>query len=126
MVGKSSGNHFDIRALVIVVDLAGFVENGELLEEACEREVYEESGISITNAKYVTSQAWPFPSQLMIGFEATGTSTEINLIDQELEDCRWFSRDEVELAMKGECAHLKLAPQFTIANKLITTWLSSE
>ena len=95
------------------------------MEDACAREVYEESGISISNCKYFTSQSWPFPSQLMVGFVATATTTDINLVDQELEDAQWFDRMVVEKALSGQDEGLKLPPSHTIANKLITGWIKS-
>lgn len=75
--------------------VAGFVEFGECLEEAMAREVYEETNIRIDNIRYVGSQAWPFPSQLMCGFIADYVSGEINLNDQELADARWFKISEL-------------------------------
>ena len=70
--------------------VAGFVEFGECLEEAMAREVHEETNIRINNIRYVGSQAWPFPSQLMCGFVADYVSGEVNLNDHELADARWF------------------------------------
>lgn len=70
--------------------VAGFVEFGECLEEAMAREVYEETNIRIDNVRYVGSQAWPFPSQLMCGFVADYVSGDVNLNDHELADARWF------------------------------------
>ncbi len=73
--------------------IAGFVDFGECLEEAMEREALEETNILIKNIRYVGSQSWPFPSQLMCGFVADYAGGEINLNDQELEDARWFKLD---------------------------------
>ncbi len=73
--------------------IAGFVDFGECLEEAMEREALEETNIRIKNIRYVGSQSWPFPSQLMCGFVADYAGGEINLNDQELEDARWFKLD---------------------------------
>ncbi len=75
--------------------VAGFVEFGECLEEAMAREVYEETNIRIDNIRYVGSQSWPFPSQLMCGFVADYVSGDVNLNDHELADARWFKVDEL-------------------------------
>ena len=78
--------------------LAGFVEPGESLEEAVAREVLEESGVTIGPPRYVSSQPWPFPASLMLGFIAPWASGEPVVDDQELEDARWFTRAEVQAA----------------------------
>ena len=75
--------------------VAGFVEFGECLEEAMAREVFEETNIRIDNIRYIGSQAWPFPSQLMCGFVADYVSGDVNLNDHELADARWFKIDEL-------------------------------
>lgn len=72
--------------------VAGFLDMGESLEECAAREVLEETGIAVTNVQYVGSQCWPFPSQLMAGFIADYASGEIQVDQTELEDARWFSR----------------------------------
>ena len=82
--------------------LAGFVEPGESLEDAVAREVFEESGVEVRDARYVTSQPWPFPSSLMLGFEATCVGGEARCADGELDDVRWFSAGELEAARRGE------------------------
>lgn len=79
--------------------LAGFMEPGETVEEAVAREVREEVGIAVTSARYVASQPWPFPSSLMIGMMAGAASEKIVLDGSELEDARWFGRDELELML---------------------------
>jgi NAD+ diphosphatase len=73
--------------------VAGFLDMGESLEECAEREVFEETGIRVRNVRYVGSQCWPFPSQLMAGFVADYESGEIKVAVNELEDAGWFSRD---------------------------------
>ncbi len=75
--------------------VAGFVEFGECLEEAMSREVYEETNIRINNIRYVGSQSWPFPCQLMCGFVADYVSGDVNLNDHELADARWFKIDQL-------------------------------
>jgi NAD+ diphosphatase len=73
--------------------LAGFVDNGECLEGCVRREVKEEVGVDVKDVRYVGSQNWPFPSQLMVGFVATYAGGEVTIDPGELEDARWFSRD---------------------------------
>jgi len=81
--------------------LAGFVEPGETIEAAVRREVWEEAGVAVGRVAYYASQPWPFPSTLMIGCFAEATTTAITIDPAELEDCRWFTRDEV-VAMLAE------------------------
>jgi NAD+ diphosphatase len=77
--------------------VAGFVEPGECLEETLVREVQEETGVKVHNIKYICSQAWPFPSQIMMGFTADYLSGEVVVETNELEDARWFHRDHLPL-----------------------------
>jgi NAD+ diphosphatase len=79
--------------------VAGFVDFGESLEECVQREVMEETGLKVTNIRYVGSQNWPFPSQLMAGFVADYSSGTIALDDEELEDAAWFSLDKMPPAL---------------------------
>ena len=91
--------------------LAGFVEAGEPLEQTLAREVFEEAGIRIKNARYVGSQAWPYPHSLMIGFIADWDSGELRLDPFELEDGDWYDIDQLpRVPFKG-----------TIARRLIDT-----
>ncbi|MBI4637294.1 MAG: NAD(+) diphosphatase [Candidatus Rokubacteria bacterium] len=75
--------------------VAGFVDNGESLEGAVQREVKEEVGVDVKDVQYVGSQNWPFPSQLMVGFVATYAGGEITIDREELEDARWFACDRL-------------------------------
>ena len=102
--------------------LAGFVEPGESLEEAVAREVLEEAGIEITAPRYVGSQPWPFPASLMLGFLAEHAGGEPRVGDAELEDVRWFTRDEVRAAARGD-GSIGLPPPLAIARTLIDVWL---
>jgi len=105
--------------------LAGFVEPGESLEEAVAREVREEAGVSVGTPRYVSSQPWPFPSSLMVGFSAPWAAGEPAARDAELEDVRWFSRAEVAAAAARE-GPLRLPPPLAIARRLIERWLARE
>lgn len=75
--------------------LAGFVDPGETLEEAVIREVLEETAVNVENPQYITSQPWPFPASVMLGFTAVATSTTIDISQDDLEDCQWFSREQL-------------------------------
>ena len=75
--------------------LAGFVDPGETLEEAVIREVSEETGVDVENPQYITSQPWPFPASVMLGFTAVASSTTIDISQDDLEDCQWFSREQL-------------------------------
>lgn len=100
--------------------LAGFVEPGESLEEAVIREVYEESAVVATNVRYHSSQPWPFPSSLMLGFYADTETEEIVINDDELEDARWFTREELANGAAGIAARPR---SDSIARRLIDEWI---
>lgn len=86
--------------------LAGYVELGETLEEAVRREVREEAGIEVDAVRYVCSQPWPFPNQLMLGFAAKWKSGELKLQEEELSDAGWFEPDDLpEIPPAGSLAH---------------------
>ena len=104
--------------------LAGFVEPGESAEQAVRREVFEESGIRVGEVSYFGSQPWPLPASLMLGFTGVATSTEIAVDDDEIEDARWFSREEARaLAESGE---LLIPPGISISRTLITGWYGED
>ena len=99
--------------------IAGFVEPGESLEDAVAREVFEETGIDVDQIEYHSSQPWPFPSSLMLGFTAHARNTEVRLRDEELEDARWF--DRADLASNGTL----LPPRQSISYRLIEHWFDA-
>ncbi|WBQ08795.1 NAD(+) diphosphatase [Hyphomonadaceae bacterium ML37] len=104
--------------------LAGFVEPGETLEAACARETAEEVHLKVLSTEYVANQPWPFPSALMIGFLAEVEDGEVQP-DDDLEDARWFTRDEVRELYDGAMANW--APRhFSISRLLIERWLGRD
>jgi NAD+ diphosphatase len=101
--------------------LAGFLEPGESLEEAVRREVFEESGIRVGAVHYHSSQPWPFPASIMLGFHAEGLTEEITIDPEELRDARWFSRDELR---RHRELGFSLPRPDSIARRLIEDWLA--
>lgn len=97
--------------------VAGFVEPGESLEDAVRREVFEETNIRVGAVHYHSSQPWPFPSALMLGFIAEATTSEIILNDGELEDAQWFSREQLRSDFP------KLPFRISIARRLVDHWI---
>ena len=97
--------------------IAGFVEPGESLEDAVRRETYEETNIHVGKVTYHSSQPWPFPSSLMLGFMAEAESSDIVLNDAELEDAQWFTRKELRSGFP------KLPFRISIARRLVDHWL---
>jgi NAD+ diphosphatase len=102
--------------------LAGFVEPGETLEEAVRREVKEEAGVDVGTVKYHSSQPWPFPASLMLGCFAEGISEDITVDRAELEDARWFTREQVCAALASPTKELALPPPLAIAHQLARAW----
>jgi NAD+ diphosphatase len=98
--------------------IAGFVEPGETLEQAVEREVREEVGIEIREIKYFDSQSWPFPSQLMVGFTAEFASGSLSINESELSDARWFRIDELP-------PDIDIPTTFSISGRLIRSAVPS-
>ncbi|KAG0765273.1 hypothetical protein G6F29_007656 [Rhizopus arrhizus] len=107
--------------------IAGFIEAAESLEEAIRREAYEETGIIVNRVAYHSSQPWPFPNSLMLGFHAEAVSTDISFADDELESARWFTRSEVIAAAKGnENATFSLPSKGSLAYTLVNSWLNDK
>jgi NAD+ diphosphatase len=100
--------------------LAGFVEPGESLEEAVAREVREEAGVTVADVRYRSSQPWPFPTSLMLGFAARWAGGEPAVRDEELEDVGWFTREAI---VGGD---VLLPPPTAIARRLIDEWLGDD
>ena len=106
--------------------LAGFISPGETIEAAVRREVFEEAGIRVGAVRYVMSQPWPFPSSLMIGCHGEAVSDELTIDRTELEDARWFPRDEVRQMMEGRHPDgLSTPVPIAIAHHLIRGWLAA-
>lgn len=104
--------------------LAGFISPGESVEEAAQREVMEEAGIKTKNPRYVFSQPWPFPAQLMMGLILEAVNTDITVDPKELEDARWFTREEVLAVFEKRGDAFMRLPRQTIAHQLLRHWLA--
>ncbi|MEO6689819.1 MAG: NAD(+) diphosphatase [Dokdonella sp.] len=100
--------------------LAGFIEPGESLEDAVRREVFEEAGVRVGACAYHSSQPWPFPSSLMLGFTAEATDPSIT-IGRELSDARWFGVDELVGGLAE--GRIVLPPRLSVSHELIAHWL---
>ena len=106
---------------------AGFLENGETSSAGALRETREEAGITCGRIKYYRSQPWPFPTSLMIGCHAQALNTDIVIDRNELEDARWFDRQEVvAMLMRNHPDGLTTPPPMAIAHHLIRAWVEDE
>ncbi len=121
--------------------LAGFVDPGETLEEAVIREVSEETAVVVENPQYITSQPWPFPASVMLGFTAVATSTTIDISKDDIDDCQWFSREQLAGFYAGtpkknktennhdkssEKQKYRIGSGDSISSYLITAWKNKE
>ncbi len=103
---------------------AGFVEPGESLEGAAAREVHEEVGVHLASLRYHSSQPWPFPAQIMVGFLATAATTEIHLDTEEIAEARWFTREELRgITPDGP---VQLPRGDSVARRMISGWIEGE
>ena len=101
--------------------LAGFVEHGETLEQAVQRETKEEAGIKTKNIKYKYSQPWPFPSSIMLGYRAEALSKNLKINFNELETANWFTKKYLKSLNKNDS--FRLPGKISIARRLIEEWL---
>lgn len=101
--------------------LAGFVEPGESLEDAVIRETFEEAGVTVDRVDYHSSQPWPFPSSIMLGFYGRARAMDLAVDEEELETARWFHRDEVLASPEDES--FRLPRRDSISYRLIRDWL---
>ncbi|WP_291175786.1 NAD(+) diphosphatase [Erythrobacter sp.] len=102
--------------------LAGFVEPGENIEEAVNREVLEEAGITVRDVSYIASQPWPFPSQLMIGCHSHADSDDLTIDETEMAEINFYTREEVEAALAGN-GPFRCPPRHAIAHHLMQWWV---
>lgn len=119
LLGKSQGH---MATSNFYSALAGFVDQGESLEEAVRREVFEEAGIQVGGVEYHSSQPWPFPSSLMIGCHGIALDHNIVIDPTEMADVAWFSRADVKAGLEGNSADLRVPGPQAIAHHLISTW----
>ncbi len=107
--------------------LAGFLEPGETIEDAVHRETLEEAGIACGRVTYYASQPWPFPSSLMIGCHAEAVTRDIVVDRTELEDARWFSKDEVvAMLLRRHPDGLTTPPPVAIAHHIMRSWIEDD
>ena len=123
LLGQSKGR---LQAMNRYSVLAGFIDQGESIEEAVQRETMEESGIQVRNVRYHSSQPWPFPSTLMIGCHADAATSEITMDEVEMADVQWFSRKDVLSGLAGTNENLALPGSIAIAYHLITAWANND
>ena len=123
LLGQSRGRLVAMRRYSA---LAGFMDQGESIEEAVAREVMEEAGIQVGAVRYHSSQPWPFPSSLMIGCHADAATTDIDFDPEEMTDVQWFSREEVLLALQERSEVLAIPGPTAIAHHLIRAWATGE
>ena len=119
LLGQSRGRLQDTNTYSA---LAGFVDQGESIEEAVAREVMEEAGISVQNVKYHSSQPWPLTYSLMMGCHAEAASTNINMDPEEMTAVKWFTREEVLKSLEGNSEILKVPMKIAIAHHLLKDW----
>ena len=124
-VAKRLQTHPDTAAIPILylTAFAGYVEQGETVEEAVQREVMEEAGVAVGEVVYYASQPWPFPSSLMIGCFAHALSEDFEVDSVEITEARWFTREELREALDSpDQAGFSFPDRLAIAHHLIRAW----
>jgi NAD+ diphosphatase len=106
--------------------LAGFIEPGESIEDAVAREVLEEAGLTVTHVRYHSTQPWPFPASLMFGVICTVENDAVTVDGEELEEARWFTRDEVKQMLARTHADAAMPGAIAIAHHIIKAWAIEE
>ena len=102
--------------------LAGFLEPGESIEEACARELFEEAALKTTSVRYHSTQPWPYPASLMIGLIAEVENDDAVADQVEIDQVRWFTREEARALIRGEVSDAKAPGAVAIAHQLIKAW----
>jgi NAD+ diphosphatase len=102
--------------------LAGFLEPGESIEEACARELWEEARLRVSSVRYHSTQPWPYPASLMIGLIAEVENDDATADHVELDEVKWLTREEARAMIRGELAHAKAPGPLAIAHQLIKAW----
>ncbi len=123
LLGQSQGR---LASTGMYSALAGFIDQGESIEEAVRREIREEAGVLVGAVRYHSSQPWPFPSSLMIGCHGRALTSKITIDPAEMADVRWFARDAVRAALAGTSSELRVPGPIAIAHHLIKAWAEGE
>ncbi len=123
LLGQSQGR---LASTGMYSALAGFIDQGESIEEAVRREIREEAGVIVGAVRYHSSQPWPFPSSLMIGCHGRALTTKISIDPAEMADVQWFARDAVRAALRQENPDLRVPGSIAIAHHLIKAWADGD
>lgn len=121
LLGKAKGRPYH-------TTLAGFASHGECIEETVVREVFEEAGVGVSRVFYHSSQTWPFPCQLMLGFHALADASRTTIVmdPHEMEDVQWVPKEDVRLALEGKHAVLTVPQSMSIAHQLMKAWVEGD
>ena len=123
LLGQSQGR---LASTGMYSALAGFIDQGESIEEGVRREIREEAGVLVGAVRYHSSQPWPFPSSLMIGCHGRALTNKITIDPAEMADVRWFPRVDVQAALRGEHPKLRVPGPIAIAHHLIKAWADGD